>query len=76
MVCRDEIIRKLDVEDRHFIDRAQLVVACVFLAIYIGIIVWGLTSPRDPADEARRPPRGTAESATMHAAVKDAAQAP
>ncbi|HEY3563911.1 MAG TPA: hypothetical protein VGL96_02835 [Casimicrobiaceae bacterium] len=76
MVCRDEIIRKLDPEDRRFIDRAQLIVACLFLAIYIAIIVWGLTSPRDAADEARPRPAGTTESATMHASVKDAPQGP
>jgi hypothetical protein len=77
MVCRDELIRKLDPEDRHFIDRCQLIAVCVFLAIYIAIIVWWVfAGAGDAAGDRPQLPGSAVESATVHATVEDAPHAP
>jgi hypothetical protein len=77
MVYREDIVRKLDSDERRFVDRWQLVAACLLLAIYAVVIVWWLVaSPVDTTGEPTNASTGAAPSASVHAFAKEAPNAP
>ena len=77
MVCRGEIISKLDPQDRKFIDRCQLIAVLLFLAIYVAIIVWWALAPAgDPPGAALQAAAPAVASAAMHASSDDRPVAP
>ena len=77
MACREEVIRKLDPDERRWVDNWQLVTVCLFLAIYVAIIVWwAVSSPADAATEAKQLPPAATHGEAMHASNGEGPRAP
>ncbi|MGE5170408.1 MAG: hypothetical protein ACM3JC_08555 [Rudaea sp.] len=48
MLCRHEIVRGLEAEDRRWVERCQILAVLLFLAILAGVVLWSAVAPADP----------------------------